>query len=204
MNMVTVIRHEVGKQKLLSALPLSLAATVAAFLASNANQTSLATALGVVVAVLLLCEFAAYIAGYFNQHLVIHYVKMVKQEQEKVQAASAKYKKRLTADLELSRKNPWGFYQRHMQQQLNEVHEKHEAATGDRTTDLKLSRMARDINDDLSLIFQVKEAGAILSADEMRSIADQIQHTLDWNKNYAASSKKTLDEANEWLTKVKK
>lgn len=202
--MVTVIRRELGKQKLISALPFSLAAAVAIFIASNAGQASLMAALGVTVAVLLFCEFVAYFAGYFNQHLVIHYVKMVKQEQEKVQAASAKYEKQLSKDLTLVKTDPWDFYRRHMQQRLNEVYEKHEAATGDRSTDLKLSRMARDLNDDLSLIFQVKEAGATLSADEMRSIADQIQHTLDWNKNYAASSKKTMDEANEWLAKVKK
>lgn len=202
--MVTVIRRELGEQKLLSALPFSLAVIVATFIASNVSQTSLAVPLGVAVAVLLLCELAAYIAGYFNHRTVLHYVRTVAQEQEKIQTATAKYEKQLTADLALARKNPWGFYQRHVQQQLNEVHEKHKAATGDRATDLELSRMARDINDDLSLIFQAKEAGATLSADEMRSIANQIQHTLDWNKNYAASSKKTLDEANEWLTKVKK
>lgn len=200
--MVTEIRLQVGKQKLLSALPFSFAAAAVISVASNAGHISQVAALGVAVAILLFCEVVAYLTGHFNHRLVLQYVKMVTKEQEKVQTACSKYEKGLTADLALARKNPWDFYLRLKQQQLSEVHEKHEAATGDQATDLSLSRMARDINDDLSIVFQVKEAGEAFSAEEMRDLTDQLQSTLARNKDYAASSKKTLDEANVWLAKV--
>src|SRR6185369_17562243 len=93
MNMVTIIRHEVGKSLLLPSLPYAVIAAGALGLASVLFKMSDWMTFFWMVIGFVAVEGGAYWGGWSNQRLVKKYVKTVADEQRKVQAGCAKYKK---------------------------------------------------------------------------------------------------------------
>ncbi len=201
MNMVLIIRHEVGKAAVsrmffaVCLLSVLYMVAMAAILHLSPGATALWGAGALVLLTLLI-----YLFGYFDHKVVVHYVKKVAEEQRKVQAGCAKYLKELNGTLALLDRDPWQVYKRIMQRSENEIQEKHDASAGNSGLDYQLSRSMREVREKLELMHKAKKHNMTISPEEVSELKESFRAAIQWNEEYAAGSKKTLDEAEAFLS----
>lgn len=199
MNMVTIIRHEVGKSMLLPALAsAAIAAAILGLIPVLLKMPEWMAYVGMVGG-LLAGELGAYWGGWSNDQLVRKYVKMVADEQEKVLPMAAAYRAELVEQLRLIEKDPFLVYERMRKQQIEDVKKRHEQSTGERSLDIKLSRTFRELTNDIELLQFAKKEGAALSPQEVDWLRQHTQKGIEYNDRVTVDATKTLTEARAYL-----
>lgn len=202
MNMVRIIRHEVGKSTLVKALPLAaIAAAACGFIPVLLKQPEWMAYVGMVVG-FLVGEASAYLGGWSNETLVRQYVKMVAAEQEKVLPMAAAYKTELQEQLRLIERDPLLVYERLRKKEIRDVKNRHEQSAGERTLDIELSRKVRKAAYDLELLQFAKKEGMALSPQEVDSLRQHTLKGIAYNDQVTADATKTLAEARAYLAKA--
>lgn len=202
MNMVRIIRHEIGKSMLPKALPIAIGAAgtfgvLVLLLKLPEWMAYTAMVVGFVVG-----EAAAYWSGWSNELLVRKYVNMVADNQEKVLPIAAAYQAELEEQLRLIHKDPFLVYERLKKKEVRDVKSRHEQSRGERSVDIELSRKFRKAAYDLELLEFARKEGAALSPQEVEWLRQHTLKGIEYNKQVTADATKTLAEAREYLGKT--